>query len=123
MRRARTARDASKVRHWRIIEGDYRDAPDVAATWFVDPPYQDKGKHYPHGSAGIDFAALGDGARFGLAIRYSLEGRDHGGAQARVLDVKTGNGAQTPDESAAMAMLCSPVTASATNRPTGTSAS
>ena len=25
-------------------------------------------------------AALGDGARWGLAIRYSLEGRDHGGA-------------------------------------------
>ncbi len=25
-------------------------------------------------------AALGDGQRFGLAIRYSLEGRDHGGA-------------------------------------------
>jgi MurNAc alpha-1-phosphate uridylyltransferase len=25
-------------------------------------------------------AALGDGAAFGLAIRYSLEGRDHGGA-------------------------------------------
>jgi len=25
-------------------------------------------------------AALGDGARFGVAIRYSLEGRDHGGA-------------------------------------------
>ena len=25
-------------------------------------------------------AVLGDGARFGLAIRYSMEGRDHGGA-------------------------------------------
>lgn len=25
-------------------------------------------------------AALGDGARWGLAIRYSMEGRDHGGA-------------------------------------------
>jgi MurNAc alpha-1-phosphate uridylyltransferase len=25
-------------------------------------------------------AALGDGSRFGLAIRYSFEGRDHGGA-------------------------------------------
>ncbi len=25
-------------------------------------------------------AALGDGARFGIAIRYSMEGRDHGGA-------------------------------------------
>ena len=24
--------------------------------------------------------ALGDGARFGVAIRYSMEGRDHGGA-------------------------------------------
>src|SRR6478672_6486009 len=25
-------------------------------------------------------AALGDGSRFGLSIRYSMEGRDHGGA-------------------------------------------
>ena len=25
-------------------------------------------------------AALGDGSRFGLRIRYSMEGRDHGGA-------------------------------------------
>ena len=25
-------------------------------------------------------AALGDGARFGVALRYSMEGRDHGGA-------------------------------------------
>ena len=25
-------------------------------------------------------SALGDGSRFGLAIRYSMEGRDHGGA-------------------------------------------
>jgi MurNAc alpha-1-phosphate uridylyltransferase len=24
--------------------------------------------------------ALGDGARWGLALRYSMEGRDHGGA-------------------------------------------
>ena len=60
VRRARTARDASKVRHWRIIEGDYTDAPYGPATWFVDPPYEVKGAHYPHGSAGIDFAALGE---------------------------------------------------------------
>lgn len=23
-----------------VVEGDYTDAPDVAATWYVDPPYQ-----------------------------------------------------------------------------------
>ena len=28
-------------------------------------------------------AVLGDGAQFGLAIRYSMEGRDHGGADER----------------------------------------
>ena len=34
-------------------------------------------------------AALGDGARWGLAIRYSMEGRDHGGA------LETGGGIAT----------------------------
>jgi site-specific DNA-adenine methylase len=24
----------------RLIEGDYRDAPNIEATWFIDPPYQ-----------------------------------------------------------------------------------
>jgi len=59
-RRARTASSAAKIRHWRIIEGDYTDAPDVAATWFVDPPYEIKGSYYPHGSDAIDFPALGE---------------------------------------------------------------
>ncbi len=26
--------------------GDYRDAPDIEATWFVDPPYQHQGHRY-----------------------------------------------------------------------------
>ena len=59
-RRARTAAAASKIRHWRIIEGDYTDAPDGPATWFVDPPYETKGVHYVHGSKAIDFPALGE---------------------------------------------------------------
>ena len=31
---------------WSIREGSYEAAPDVEATWFVDPPYGDKGKFY-----------------------------------------------------------------------------
>jgi hypothetical protein len=27
------------IRHWRIHEMDYLDCPDIAGTWFVDPPY------------------------------------------------------------------------------------
>jgi site-specific DNA-adenine methylase len=46
------------IRHWRIIEGDYTDAPNVEATWFVDPPYQVAGKFYPAQPG--DFYALGD---------------------------------------------------------------
>lgn len=27
-------------RSWQVVHGDYRDLPDIEATWFVDPPYQ-----------------------------------------------------------------------------------
>jgi site-specific DNA-adenine methylase len=40
-----------KVKHWKIICGDYREAPDIEATWFIDPPYKsDPGTGYEHGS-------------------------------------------------------------------------
>jgi hypothetical protein len=57
--RRRVARQVGHIRHWRIVHGDYTDAPDVSATWYVDPPYQGMGKHYPHGADAIDFGALG----------------------------------------------------------------
>lgn len=34
------------IRGWTVAEGAYTDAPDEEATWFVDPPYGDKGKYY-----------------------------------------------------------------------------
>lgn len=46
--RARIAAQVDRIRHWRIIEGDYTLAPERNATWFVDPPYQHQGKQYPH---------------------------------------------------------------------------
>jgi hypothetical protein len=49
-----------------IIEGDYTDAPDIKATWFVDPPYhvngrpQQRGMGYAEGcnSDSLDYEAL-----------------------------------------------------------------
>jgi hypothetical protein len=45
-----------------VVQGDYRDAPDVEATWFVDPPYQGDGRDEERA-----------GAR--LRARLHLEGR------------------------------------------------
>lgn len=56
--RERIASQVTKIKHWTIIEGDYTTAPDVTATWFIDPPYNSRaGKKYPFQPD--DFAALG----------------------------------------------------------------
>lgn len=48
-----------KVRHWTVVCADYSAAPDVEATWFIDPPYKHaSGQGYRHGSAQLDYAAL-----------------------------------------------------------------
>lgn len=41
--RARVARLVDEIRHWRVINGDYTDAPPGRATWFIDPPYAGRG--------------------------------------------------------------------------------
>lgn len=35
-----------EIKHWGITLGDYRELPDVEATWFIDPPYQYGGEYY-----------------------------------------------------------------------------
>lgn len=55
----RIASQLRHIRHWSLIEGDYTDAPDIAATWFIDPPYQKAGKYYRFGSSSVDFNTLG----------------------------------------------------------------
>ncbi len=54
------ANNLEKIRHWEIIHGDYRDSPDIKATWFIDPPYVIGGKYYKYGSKDIDYTSLGD---------------------------------------------------------------
>lgn len=64
------------VQHWTVIEGDYTDAPDVEATWFVDPPYQQLRRGYAERD--IDYPALGRWCRQrrGQVIVCEQEGAD-----------------------------------------------
>ena len=71
----RIASQVSFIRHWQIVEGDYSSAPDVAATWFIDPPYSSTaGSYYVHNS--LDFETLGAWCRTrrGQAIVCENEG-------------------------------------------------
>jgi hypothetical protein len=53
------AANLHKVKHWRLIVGDYTLAPDMEATWFMDPPYKaGPGTGYNHGSSDLDYEAL-----------------------------------------------------------------
>jgi len=55
------AADLHKIKHWELIQGDYADAPDVVATWFIDPPYKGAaGLGYNHSSANLDYKALAE---------------------------------------------------------------
>jgi len=47
-----------KIKHWKIIEGDYKNTPNQRGTWFVDPPYFVGGKYYVHNK--IDYQFLSD---------------------------------------------------------------
>lgn len=58
--RSRIAKQVEMIRHWRVKCADYTDAPDIPATWFIDPPYIGAGKHYRMGCAGIDYSALAE---------------------------------------------------------------
>ncbi len=61
--RARVAEQVPNIRHWKVIEGNYSAAPNVEATWFIDPPYTRGGEHYVHGPRGIDYTALAEWCR------------------------------------------------------------
>lgn len=47
-----------KIRHWQIKLGDYSDAPDISATWFIDPPYFQGGHKYNRSNKDLNFSEL-----------------------------------------------------------------
>lgn len=57
--RERIASEIDGVRHWTITHGDYTQAPRLSnATYYVDPPYGDKGRYYRFKN--VDLPALGE---------------------------------------------------------------
>lgn len=87
--RKRIAEQVGAIRHWRVIQGDYTAAPDIEATWFVDPPYSTPaGRFYKQQPASFD--ALGEWCRTrrGQTIVCEQEGaswlpfRPHGAMNA-----------------------------------------
>jgi hypothetical protein len=52
------ASQVEQIQHWRVVEGSYERAPDLRATWFVDPPYEKAGRHYRFGSEQLDYEGL-----------------------------------------------------------------
>lgn len=52
------AKNIYKIKHWKILQGDYTDLLNENATWFIDPPYYIGGKYYVHNK--IDYKNLSD---------------------------------------------------------------
>jgi 16S rRNA G966 N2-methylase RsmD len=82
---------------WRFIAGDYRRAPDVEATWFIDPPYQRSADQYR--ADALDYAELWRwcSARKGQVILCEAADNDWIPEPVEVVrDLKTGRGAGRP---------------------------
>ena len=67
--RLRIGAQVSRIRHWRIICGEYSEAPDIDATWYIDPPYTNAaGARYPMQPASFDELGRWCQHRRGLAV-------------------------------------------------------
>jgi hypothetical protein len=68
----RIASQLSGIAGWSITEGQYHGAPEIEATWFIDPPYGDKGRYYRVQFA--DFANLAPFCRARRGLVIACEG-------------------------------------------------
>ncbi len=56
--RDRIAQQVDHIKHWEVLEGDYTGCPNVQASWFIDPPYDNAaGRVYRYHA--LNYAALG----------------------------------------------------------------
>lgn len=58
----RIAAQLPALEGWSILCDSYETVSPRPATWIIDPPYQDKGRHYRVSS--VDYADLADFARY-----------------------------------------------------------
>lgn len=56
--RHRIASQVNSVKEWEVYQGDYQIAPDIEATWFIDPPYLERGRAC-YGHWNVDYQELG----------------------------------------------------------------
>lgn len=68
----RIASQLAAIADWTVQEGLYSDAPPAEATWFIDPPYGDKGRYYRVGFS--DFDGLSSFVRTREGMTISCEG-------------------------------------------------
>ena len=91
--RHRFAEQVQHIRHWRVEQASYADIETPEATWYIDPPYQDKGKHYKCGSADIDYQHLGEWCK---SLRGQVIVCEGPGADwlpfEKFMDIKAANG-------------------------------
>jgi hypothetical protein len=60
--RQRIADQLPAITRWTVRLGDYREAPDIEATWLIDPPYKGRpGSFYRFND--VDYPALADWSR------------------------------------------------------------
>jgi hypothetical protein len=57
------ARQLFKIRHWKIINGEYDCLANTEATWFIDPPYFQGGEYYIHSTKQINFSQVSEWAQ------------------------------------------------------------
>ncbi len=74
--RQRIASQQQYIRHWKILLSDYRHIPGSHAAWFIDPPYEDKGKYYRKNSIDYDELSLWCRRRHGQTIVCEQEGAE-----------------------------------------------
>jgi site-specific DNA-adenine methylase len=64
----RIANQLEGIRDWRVVGSDYAAVPDAEVTWFIDPPYVDKGKFYRVSFNDYDALATWSRSRRGQVI-------------------------------------------------------
>lgn len=97
---ARIAAQLPLIRRWEARCADYTTAPDIDATWHIDPPYQhNKAARAAYPGPPLDYAALGEWCRTrrGLVMVHEQSGADwlpFHTLNAKAMTGKVGSGAR-----------------------------
>ena len=66
--RERIATQSEYIRHWTVINKSYEYCGNIAATWFIDPPYEKSGRLYRYWQVDRDNLSIWARTRRGQVI-------------------------------------------------------